>query len=251
MSSWQEALKELQGEFVRGSLQRIDKMRGLLRALGASPGDSELRHDLRVQFHGLAGSGSTYGLPEVTRLGLLGERLLLEADGGPPDANLLASLGALVGELREALVPGDAAPAPEADAPAQSARILCVEDFEEQAVYLKAVLGSAGYVVEVVSDPRAFEAALAEFRPDLVLMDILLPGTSGYELTRLVRSRPSFASLPVLLMTTDAQPDARALGRQAGGDDHLVKPIAPALLLTTVETHLERARAGRKERVRG
>src|SRR5262245_13895133 len=97
MSSWQETLRELQVEFVRGSLQRVEKMRGLLRALGACPDDAGLRQELRVQFHGLAGSGTTYGLPEVTRLGLEGERLLLEADGAPslPPA-LLPPLATLI-----------------------------------------------------------------------------------------------------------------------------------------------------------
>jgi diguanylate cyclase (GGDEF)-like protein len=124
----------------------------------------------------------------------------------------------------------------------EPARILCVEDFEEQAVYLKSVLASVGYQVELLSDPRGFEAALVGFRPDLVLMDILLPGVSGYELTRFLRQDPRFSALPVLFMTTDAQPDARIRGLKAGGDDHLVKPLAPALLLTAVASHLERAR---------
>src|SRR6185436_19298944 len=100
----------------------------------------------------------------------------------------------------------------------------------------------AGYEVELLADPRGFEAALLGFRPDLVLMDILLPGVSGYELTRFLRQDPRFASLPVLLMTTDAQADARIRGLKAGGNDHLLKPIAPALLLTAVASHLERAR---------
>jgi diguanylate cyclase (GGDEF)-like protein len=373
MSSWEETLRELRGEFVRGSLQRVEKMRGMLRALDASPADAALRHELRVQFHGLAGSGSTYGLPEVTRLGLTGERLLIDADEARAlEASSLRSLAGLVDELRRALEPSDAASEPAPDAPAaaaaparslvlvveddaagsawlrerlerqgydvrtagsraealaavaerapdavicgvtlpdgrgyelvaalrqlaqaedvpvlmasgqadfldkveaitsgadgcfatpvdwdelllrlqhllerrllQPSRILCVEDFEEQAVYLKSVLASVGYEVELLGDPRGFEAALVGFRPDLVLMDILLPGVSGYELTRFLRQDPRFASLPVLMMTTDAQPDARIRGLKAGADDHLVKPIAPALLLTAVASHLERAR---------
>jgi diguanylate cyclase (GGDEF)-like protein len=124
----------------------------------------------------------------------------------------------------------------------EPARILCVEDFSEQSAFLRAVLASVGYEVEVLPDPRGFEAALLSFRPDLVLMDILLPGVSGYELTRFLRQHPRFSALPVLFMTTDAQPDARIRGLKAGGDDHLVKPISPALLLTAVASHLERAR---------
>jgi diguanylate cyclase (GGDEF)-like protein len=377
-SPWEPALSELRGEFVRGALQRLLRMREQLRSLEASPGDASLRHQLRLQFHGLAGAGSSYGFPAVTRLGLRGERLLdgRDAEGAASDA-LMPALAGLLDELKGALSVGaapaaggtaeppplpaaerqpksvlvvedepswrerlrarleqegyvveDAASCGEALAAAERrlpdavlcdvvlpdgngyslvaalrrlpgagelpilmasvrtdfldkvealtsgadgyyekpldwqallgrlqhllerrelppGRILCVEDFAEHAAYLRTVLDSAGYEVETLADPRGFEAALSAFRPDLVLMDILLPSVSGYELTRFLRQHARFASVPVLFLTTEAASQARIRGLEAGGDDHLVKPVAPGLLLTAVASHIERARATR------
>jgi CheY-like chemotaxis protein len=244
MSSWEEALHELKREFVRDSLERVEKMRGLLRALGAQPGDAGLRHALSVHFHGLAGAGSSYGLPEVSRLGLAGERLLLEADAARPlDPGLLPSLGELIRDLALSLAPEQAASGPAA---AGGPRILCVEGFEEQSAFLKTVLRAAGYTVEVVEDPRGVPKALEEFRPDLVLMDTLLTGASGFDPAQSLRRDPRFASLPVLLMTTDAP--ARARGPEAGGDEHLVKPIEPKELLRAVARRLEGSRANWEDR---
>jgi diguanylate cyclase (GGDEF)-like protein len=124
----------------------------------------------------------------------------------------------------------------------QAARILCVEDFGEQAAFLRSVLQAAGYEIDVCADPRRFDEHLTAFRPDLVVMDVLLPGISGYDLTRYLRQHPRFAAVPILFLTTDAHPEARIEGFRAGGDDFLVKPVAPALLLSAVAAHLERAR---------
>ena len=126
------------------------------------------------------------------------------------------------------------------DKPASSAqRILSVEDDPEQAEFLRAVLETGGYHVQVCTDPARFEQDLVAFRPDLVLMDILLPKVSGYDLARYIRQHEAYSTLPILFLTSDAQ--ARAETMRAGGDDHLTKPISPGLLLTAVSQRLERA----------
>jgi diguanylate cyclase (GGDEF)-like protein len=123
-----------------------------------------------------------------------------------------------------------------------AARILSVEDDPQQAAYLTAILESGGYEVAVCSDPKRFEAALGEFRPDLVLMDILLPDISGYDLVRYLRQDERHAALPVLFLTTESQMQSRFRSAQVGGDDHLTKPIVPPVLLSVVASRLERAR---------
>jgi len=123
-----------------------------------------------------------------------------------------------------------------------AARILSVEDDPQQASYLKSILESGGYEVAVCSDPKRFEAALGEFRPDLVLMDILLPEISGYDLVRYLRQDERNAALPVLFLTTESQMQSRFRSAQVGGDDHLTKPIVPPVLLSVVASRLERAR---------
>jgi diguanylate cyclase (GGDEF)-like protein len=121
-------------------------------------------------------------------------------------------------------------------------RVLSVEDDPDQALFLRSVLESAGYEVSVATGPGEFEEALIAFRPDLVLMDILLPGNvSGYDLARYLRQDERYATLPVLFLTTERQMHVRIEALKAGGDDHLVKPINPGLLLSTVAARIERA----------
>jgi len=123
-----------------------------------------------------------------------------------------------------------------------AARILSVEDDPQQASYLTSILESGGYEVHVCADPKRFETALREFRPDLVLMDILLPDISGYDLVRYLRQDERNAALPVLFLTTESQMQSRFRSAQVGGDDHLTKPIVPPVLLSVVASRLERAR---------
>jgi diguanylate cyclase (GGDEF)-like protein len=123
-----------------------------------------------------------------------------------------------------------------------TARILSVEDDPEQAAYLKAILESGGYEVAVCEDPKRFDNALRTFQPDLVLMDILLPHISGYDLVRYLRQDERYAALPVLFLTTESQLQSRFRSAQVGGDDYLTKPVVPPVLLSVVSARLERAR---------
>ena len=124
----------------------------------------------------------------------------------------------------------------------QPARILSVEDDPEQAAYVRSILESGGYEVAVCEDPKRFEAAFREFQPDLVVMDILLPEISGYDLVRYLRQDERHATLPVLFLTTEGQLQSRSRSARVGGDDHLTKPVVPAVLLSVVASRLERAR---------
>jgi diguanylate cyclase (GGDEF)-like protein len=125
---------------------------------------------------------------------------------------------------------------------AEAPRILSVEDDRQQAAFLRTVLTSGGYELRVVEDPARLESELAAFRPDLVLMDVLLPGVSGYDLVRSLRQDERHATLPVIVLTTQGELDARIEAARAGGDEHLVKPVSPALLLSTVAARVERGR---------
>lgn len=124
----------------------------------------------------------------------------------------------------------------------QNYKILSVEDDPDQAYFIRAVLESAGYRVHHIADPMQFEEALLSFNPDLVLLDILLPGMTGYELARYLRQDERWATLPILFLTTQNQLEAHIESARAGADDHLVKPVAPALLLSAAASRLERAR---------
>jgi diguanylate cyclase (GGDEF)-like protein len=124
----------------------------------------------------------------------------------------------------------------------QGSRVLSVEDDPVQAAFLRTVLEAAGYTVKVCEDPRRFEGDLTSFRPDLVLMDAVLPGMSGYDIVRFIRQHERYAALPVIFLTTEAQMEAKIRATAAGADDYLAKPVVPALLLTSVAARIERSR---------
>jgi diguanylate cyclase (GGDEF)-like protein len=117
-----------------------------------------------------------------------------------------------------------------------------VEDDPDQAAFIRAFLESAGYQVRTCTDPKNFDSYLSAFNPDLVLLDVMLPGMTGYELSRYVRQDERHATLPVIFLTTQGNIEARIEAARAGGDDHLVKPVPPALLLSSVAARLERSR---------
>jgi len=374
METWEDTIAELRTDYVHDSLERAAEMERQLDHLERTPGDGPALERLLRAFHGFAGSGTTYGFPEVTALGQEGERSCasVKKREASPAAIDLQGWRTLVGRLRAAFaVPSPAARAqpaaapgpPGVDAPdilvvdddtaifegaarlavqegmtvrcassgaeglqaidermpdglvvgtrlpdgpgydlverlrsraggdlaavlmvasgatfldkvdaitcgadgyfqkpldwmavqrrlqhllernrAEPARILYVEDDPHQAAFVRTVLRSAGYEVAICPEPKGFEALLTSFRPDLILMDIVLPGIMGYDLARFVRQDERYATLPIVFLTTEARMDARVETARAGGDGHLEKPVTPALLLSDVATRVERAR---------
>ncbi|HEY0144191.1 MAG TPA: response regulator [Thermoanaerobaculia bacterium] len=125
-------------------------------------------------------------------------------------------------------------------------RILAVEDDPVQAVIIRRILESAGYEIEICSDPARFDDVMTSFGPDLLLMDVRLPGgVSGFDLVRYVRQDERFGTLPIIFVTGEQEQDAIVRGIRSGGDDYLPKPVDPSRLLSSVASRLERARAMR------
>ncbi|HKF44751.1 MAG TPA: diguanylate cyclase [Thermoanaerobaculia bacterium] len=369
--SFEEALAGLREQYVAGCAERFDRIESLLEELSAGPSNRRALRDLMIQFHGFAGSGSTYGFPRVTTLGFEGERLceaLLKANA-PVEERDMARCRDLLESLKSEVLEGAAEAGPTRDvevrmppfdilvvdpqAEARLAierlalaegmsvraaatraealeklsqrmpdgaivearlpdgpgsglveeirsfpegerlailmlgepsgfinrvdaihcgadgyfdkplegkallrrltnllergrtdppRVLSVEDDADQAAYIRAVLESAGYSVRTCREPRHLAADLSTFRPDLVLLDIELPEADGFALARYIRQQEAYAALPVLFLTTRGHLDSQIESMRAGGDDYLVKPVAPGLLLSAVASRIERAR---------
>lgn len=125
-------------------------------------------------------------------------------------------------------------------------KILSVEDDPDQAEYIKLTLESAGYNVLSVQDPTKFEESFLQFEPDLVLLDVVLGPMTGFELAQYIRQNDRYAALPVVFLTTENALDMHIRSARIGGDDHLIKPIAPQLLAAAVAGRLERARTLKK-----
>jgi two-component system, OmpR family, phosphate regulon response regulator PhoB len=121
-----------------------------------------------------------------------------------------------------------------------SASILIVEDEEPLSLLLRYNLEAEGYRVEVCSRGDEAEVQLREERPDLVLLDWMLPGLSGIELCRRLRQRRETASLPVIMLTARGEETERVRGLATGADDYVVKPFSVPELLARVRALLRR-----------
>jgi diguanylate cyclase (GGDEF)-like protein len=367
MNGWPADLRELTATFLRGGAARLDHMRQLLDALDAQHDLGGNLTELEREFHSLVGTGSTYGLPEISRIARHGEELCVDASGRDPDSATIQTLfeivESLAGEFERGTVPsavpavleetggnplsvilvgensrisarivreleeGGARCRPCSSAseiaalveqePAEAlivfvsssggysavaearraaggtctiavvadragfgdrvqaiqcgadlhfdqpedadeisrriherirekqsaqARILSVEDDPDQASFIKCVLESAGYEVRICANPQTFDTDLSAYRPDLIILDVLLPGLTGFDLARYVRQHEAYATLPIVFLSAHDHLKSQSEAVRSGGDAFVAKPVQPGLLLTTVAARLERAR---------
>ncbi len=119
----------------------------------------------------------------------------------------------------------------------ERARILVVEDNQDTSALLRDLLEGEGYQVESVATGEAALAAL-ESAPetDLVVLDLMLPGMSGYDVIEQLRSRSDLGQIPILVLSALSSPSARVRGLRDGADDYMTKPFLPEELLARVRT---------------
>ena len=119
-------------------------------------------------------------------------------------------------------------------------KILIVED-EESLLKLESILlTTKGYLVRgATTGPAALEA-IAEERPDLVLLDIMLPGLDGFEVCERIKSNKETRNIPVILLTAKKTPEDVARGVEVGAEQYITKPFKSAKVMETIETLLSR-----------
>ncbi len=127
-------------------------------------------------------------------------------------------------------------------------RVLVVEDDTTQALFAAGVLRGAGIQAQVAATSDDVMPAMEQFRPDLVLMDLHMPGLSGTELTAQIREHATFAHTPIVFLTGDPDPERQYEVLACGADDFLSKPIRPRHLIAAVQSRLQRARALQQQR---
>lgn len=120
-----------------------------------------------------------------------------------------------------------------------SARILVVDDDPKITSFLKRGLAFEGYSVDVAMDGQAALKLALEKQPDLVILDIMMPGIDGYEVAR--RLRAGDEQMPILMLTARDEVADRVQGLDSGADDYLVKPFAYEELLARVRALLRRS----------
>ena len=128
----------------------------------------------------------------------------------------------------------------------ERARVLVLDDDPDAVRALSVALASPHVEVVGLGDPYRLVESLAEHRPDLLLLDVEMPGPSGFDLCRIVRSMPEWQELPILFITAHSGADFRVAAFKAGADDYLSKPVLREELRARVHSRLERARLARE-----
>lgn len=122
-------------------------------------------------------------------------------------------------------------------------RVLIIDDSRAQATHTERVLNNAGIVTQTLTEPIQAIGALAEFQPDLIILDMYMPDCQGTELAKVIRQHERYVSVPIIYLSAEDYLDKQLDAMGEGGDDFLTKPIKPSHLIATVRTRATRARS--------
>jgi diguanylate cyclase (GGDEF)-like protein len=120
--------------------------------------------------------------------------------------------------------------------------ILVVDDDPDIARFVEVNLRSAGYDVSVAGDGQEALDRAADLRPDLVLLDVMMPRLDGFEVAQRLRKNPQTANTSIIMLTAKALSSDKVTGLQSGADDYIIKPFDPIELLARVKGTLRRAK---------
>ncbi len=120
-------------------------------------------------------------------------------------------------------------------------RILVVDDDKQIVRLVQAYLEKAGFTVLTAYDGDNALRVIRHERPDLVVLDVMLPGRNGWEITRTLRADAQLATLPILMLTAQIEDTDRILGLEMGADDYLPKPFNPREVVARVRAILRRS----------
>jgi diguanylate cyclase (GGDEF)-like protein len=126
---------------------------------------------------------------------------------------------------------------------AEPFRVLIVDDDPEQVEYNSEVLKRAGMMTSTATDPAQVIPLLIETKPDIILMDMYMPGCTGPELAGIVRQNEAFAPIPIIFLSVERDLEKQISAIRRGGDEFLEKPIKPEHLVSSVAMRAERTRA--------
>jgi twitching motility two-component system response regulator PilH len=113
--------------------------------------------------------------------------------------------------------------------------ILIVDDSKTEIMYLTELLQKAGYTVRSAENADDAFKRLAEQKPDLILMDVVMPGQNGFQLTRSINRTPEYADVPIIMCTSKSLETDRVWGMRQGAKDYITKPVDPAELLGKIK----------------
>ena len=113
--------------------------------------------------------------------------------------------------------------------------ILIVDDSKTELFVLSQILGKRGFAVRTAENGDEAMRRLEEAKPDLILMDVVMPGQNGFQLTRTITRDPRFADVPVIMCTSKNQETDKVWGMRQGARDYVVKPVNGDELLVKIQ----------------
>ena len=114
--------------------------------------------------------------------------------------------------------------------------VMVVDDSPTEVHLLREMLTKNGFTVSVASSGEEAITRAASEKPDLILLDVVMPGMSGFEATRAITKSPASASIPVIICTTKGQETDKAWGLRQGAKDYIVKPVTEKLLMEKIKS---------------
>jgi len=133
---------------------------------------------------------------------------------------------------------------------AEAGKVLIVDDSPALAAFYAAHLNEAGFVTQVVNDPLKTLEALNEHPPELILLDMNMPGASGEEIAKVIRQQEAYLSIPIVFLSAESDVGRQREAMSLGGDEFLHKPIEPEHLISAVKSRVIRYRSLRALMVR-
>ncbi|MBU1358405.1 MAG: response regulator [Gammaproteobacteria bacterium] len=113
-------------------------------------------------------------------------------------------------------------------------KVLVVDDSKTELVFLTDLLQKNGFSVKTAENAEDALHRLEEDQPDLILMDVVMPGQNGFQLTRSIARNPLYSSVPIILCTSKNQETDRVWGMRQGARDYIVKPVNAAELMAKI-----------------
>jgi twitching motility two-component system response regulator PilH len=115
-------------------------------------------------------------------------------------------------------------------------KILLVDDSKTELFALSDLLGKRGYKVRTAENGEDAMRKLGEDKPDLILMDVVMPGLNGFQLTRSITRDPRFTGVPVIMCTSKGQETDKVWGMRQGASEYIVKPVNAEELITKIKS---------------
>lgn len=113
-------------------------------------------------------------------------------------------------------------------------KVLVVDDSKTELFFLTDLLQKNGFSVKTAENADDAMRRIEEERPDLILMDVVMPGQNGFQLTRAIARNPQYANVPIILCTSKNQETDRVWGMRQGARDYIVKPVNAAELMAKI-----------------